>query len=141
MDVVVRGLMAAGMGIYGMLHALQALEPDAATWSRLAFAATALAAAVLLVGLVAAPSRLAVRVEPLAALLAASSAVALVLTLTVGFFGVEDVLRPSVVMVLVAEVVVVASWLLLLRMPADTSEKTDDVADVDEIVAGERPAG
>ena len=113
MHVVVRGLMAAGMGIYAAMHLQQALSPPpgAPTWLTVAFATAALVALVLAILLIAASERTQGRWEWAAALLAGASALALVASYTVGFFGVvESDLRPETAVVAVAEVITLVAF-------------------------------
>ena len=130
MNVVIRGLMAAGLFVYGAIHLVQGLNPPEAApgWLRLAFVATAVVAVVLGIGLLAlAPGRTD-RLKDLAALLAAASALALVLSLTTGFLGVSETdLRVETLGVLVAELVVVVSWLAGRLVGHDFDEVTEPV--------------
>lgn len=135
MNVVVRGLMAAGMGVYATLHLLQAARGDGPAWTTFAFGAAALLALALVVALIAVADRAEGRVEDAAAALALVSAVALTLTLTVGFFGVEDVLRVESIMAYVAEGVVLLSWVAGRFSPASTMETTTDHTGRNEPVA------
>lgn len=132
MNVVVRGLMAAGMGVYGTLHLLQALEGSQPVWMSLAFGLTALLSVGLVVALIAVADTSEGVVEDAAAALVVMSAVALTLTLTTGFFGVEETLRVESVMAYVAEGVVLASWLTGRLATASSMEETSH--DMGEVV-------
>lgn len=121
MNVVTRGLMAAGMGVYAAIHALQALAgpDDAPGWLTAAFAAAAVAGAVLAVLLIVSPTALEGRVMAVAAVLAGASLVALVAAGTVGFFGVEETdLRAETAIVAVAELVVLGAFVVERRVEA-----------------------
>lgn len=128
MNVVVRGLMAAGMGVYATLHALQAARGDAPSWTTVAFGAAALVALGLVVALIAVGHRVEGHIEDASAALALLSALALTATLTVGFFGVEDVLRVESIMAYVAEGVVLLAWVAGRFSPQSTMETTTDNA-------------
>jgi hypothetical protein len=112
-NVVTRGLMAAGMAVYAAMHAFQAVGPPDGSpgWLRLAFAVATLAGAGLAAWLVLAspdheePAMLA------SAVLAGASLLALLAAYTVGFFGVrEEALRAETAIVAVAEVVVLIAF-------------------------------
>ena len=124
MNVVVRGLMAAGMGVYATLHVLQAARGEGPAWTTIAFGAAALIALGLVVALIAVADRAEGRVEDAAAGLSLLSALALTATLTIGFFGVEDVLRVESIMAYVAEGVVLVSWVAGRFSPNSTMETT-----------------
>jgi hypothetical protein len=126
MNVVVRGLMAAGIGVYGTIHVLQAFESGTPVWMNVAFGLAAVIGYALVIALVVAPERFAGRLEALAAGLALVSAIALTLTLTTGFFGVEDELRLENLMAYVAEAVVIGSYVLLLLSPDSMMSMDED---------------
>lgn len=128
MNVVVRGLMAAGMGVYATLHVLQAARGEGPAWTTIAFGAAALVALGLVVALIAVADRAEGRVEDAAAGLSLLSALALTATLTVGFFGVEDVLRVESIMAYVAEGVVLLAWVAGRFSPQSTMETTTENA-------------
>jgi hypothetical protein len=113
MNVVIRGLMAAGMSIYAAMHISQSVSPPpgAPGWLAGAFAVTALAALVVAAMLILTPVRGEARWEGAAALLAGLSAIALLASYTVGFFGVaESDLRAETAIVAVAELVTLAAY-------------------------------
>jgi len=122
--------MALGMGMYATLHLLQAARGDAPLWTTIAFGAAALVALGLVVALIAVGDGAAEgRVEDAAAGLSLMSALALTATLTVGFFGVEDVLRVESIMAYVAEGAVLLAWVTGRLSPQSTMEMNrDDVA-------------
>lgn len=126
MNVVVRGLMALGMGMYATLHLLQAVSMDAPLWTTIAFGVAALVAIGLVVALIAVGDGAEGRVEDAAAGLSLMSALALTATLTVGFFGVEEVLRVENVMAYVAEGAVLLAWVTGRLSPQSTMETTKD---------------
>lgn len=137
MNVVVRGLMAAGTGIYAAIHGRQAFAPppDTPLWTTLAFGVTALAAAIIAVMLIVTSVRAEVRWERLAAALAAASAVALLASYTVGFFGVSETdLRAETAVVAVAELAVLVAF-AIGRLGAFT-RGTDGREDLDDRVSG-----
>ena len=106
MDVVGRGLVAAGLGVYAAIHLAQAvIGPDSSPgWLTFMFVLTALVAAGLAVAVFTDRWRV---VLTAASALAVASAIALVLSLTSGLFGVSEVdLGPETLIVLVAEVMV-----------------------------------
>jgi hypothetical protein len=118
-NVVTRGLMAAGMGVYAAIHALQAFaSPDGApAWLTVAFAAAAIAGAVLAVLLIVSSTELEARVMTAAAVLAGASLLALVAAGTIGFFGVEETdLRAETAIVAVAELVVLGAFVVERRV-------------------------
>jgi hypothetical protein len=130
MNVVVRGLMAAGMAVYAVMHVVQAASPPdgAPAWLVVMFALTALVALVLAGGLVLGSQRGEVWWEDGAAALAGASLVALVLAFTVGFLGVaEGDLRADTALVFVAELVTLASWLASRMAGRDTAEVSESV--------------
>jgi hypothetical protein len=113
MNVVIRGLMAAGMSVYAAMHVFQAIDPPpgAPPWLAVAFALTALVAAGLAVMLILTSVRGEGRWEAAAALLAGLSAIALLASTTVGFFGVvESDLRAETAIVAVAELLTLAAY-------------------------------
>jgi hypothetical protein len=115
MNVVVRGLMAAGMSVYAAMHLSQALSPPpgAPPWLAAAFVATALVALALAALLILSSERGEVRWERAAAALAAASLLALVASYTVGFLGVvESDLRAETAIVAVAELMTLAAFAL-----------------------------
>jgi hypothetical protein len=137
MNVVIRGLMAAGMSVYAAMHVFQAIDPPpgAPPWLTVAFAVTALAALGLAVMLIVTPVRAEGRWEAAAALLAGLSGIALVTSYTVGFFGVvESDLRAETAIVAVAELLTLvayaASWLM-------THASSESLLEEDPV----RPAG
>lgn len=130
MNVVVRGLMAAGMAVYGAIHAQQAFATpaDAPGWLAFMFGLTALVAFGLAVALiVGAESQVGV-VEHVSAAVAAGSFVALVLSFTTGFLGVEqDDIRAVTAVVIIAELLVVACWGLSRAQTSRTDEVSESV--------------
>lgn len=107
MGIVGRGLVAAGLAVYVVIHAFQAVSgPESSpAWLTFMFGLTALVAAALAVGTFLL-SNWKVPVV-LGALLAGVSMLALVLSLTVGFLGVsEDEITSVTFGVIVAEVMV-----------------------------------
>jgi hypothetical protein len=113
MNVVVRGLMAAGMSVYAAMHLSQALSPppDAPAWLAAAFVATAVVALVLAALLILSSERGEVRWERAAAALAATSGLALLASHTVGFLGVvESDLRAETAIVAIAELMTLAAF-------------------------------
>lgn len=127
MNVVVRGVMSAGMGIYGAIHATQALTPPdgAPPWLAFAFAASALAAFVIAGMLILSSTAGEGRWEVAGAGLALSSAIALGAAYTVGFLGVrESDLRAETAVVLVAEVMTLAAF-VVARIGAAAEEDLD----------------
>jgi hypothetical protein len=115
MNVVVRGLMAAGMSVYAAMHLSQALSPPpgAPAWLTVAFVATAVVALVLAGLLILSSERGEVRWERAAAALAAASGLALLASYTVGFLGVvESDLRAETAIVAVAELMTLAAFAL-----------------------------
>jgi hypothetical protein len=114
MNVVTRSLMVAGLFVYAAIHFLQAAQPPASApaWLQWAFVATAVAAIGLGLGLLLRPPGQNRLWKDAAAALAAGSAVALFLSATTGFFGVEGTdISAGVFGVAAAELVVLASWL------------------------------
>lgn len=129
MNIVTRGLMAAGMAVFATMHALQVLDPpaDAPGWLTVGFAAVTVAAAVLAVRLITASNETIARWQVAAVVLAGASAAALVLAVTVGFLGVvEPALRYEVVMSFVAEAVVIGAFVVSRVLPPETEERADD---------------
>jgi hypothetical protein len=115
MNVVVRGLMAAGMSVYAAMHLSQALSPPpgAPPWLTVAFVATAVVALVLAGLLILSSEHGEVRWERAAAALAAASGLALLASYTVGFLGVvESDLRAETAIVAVAELMTLAAFAL-----------------------------
>jgi hypothetical protein len=113
MNVVVRGLMAAGMSVYAAMHISQALSPPpgAPAWLAVAFIATALVALGLAAMLILSPVRGEVGWEWAAAALAGASGLALLASYTVGFLGVVEAdLRAETAIVAVAEIVTLAAF-------------------------------
>ncbi len=111
MNVVVRGVLAAALGVYASLHLTQALAaPDGPAWLAWAFAATAVAAIVLAVGAILVPEWLQPYVDLAAGGLALGSLAALLLSLTTGFFGVTtEAIRVETALVVLAEVLVLGA--------------------------------
>lgn len=113
MNVVVRGLMAAGMSVYAAMHVFQALDPPpgAPAWLAVAFAVTALVALGLAAMLILSSVEGEVGWERAAALLAGLSALALAASYTVGFLGVaESDLRAETAIVAVAELLTLTAF-------------------------------
>lgn len=130
MNVVIRGLMAAAMAVYAVMHVVQAVSPPegAPGWLVVMFALTAVVAVVLAGGLIMTAQRGEARWEDAAALLAGASLVALVLSFTVGFLGVvESDLRADTALVFVAEIVTLASWVASRAVTRATSEVSEPV--------------
>lgn len=128
-NVVARGLMAAGMGIYAAMHVTQAANPPAGApgWLAAAFALTALVAVAIAVMLVLTSTRHEVRWETAAALLAGASALALVASYTTGFLGVvESDLRAETVLVGVAHLVTLLAYTISRVVPSAGDELTGD---------------
>lgn len=124
MDVVIRGIMASALGVYAAMHASQvASGPEGApAWVTFAFGATAVVAVLLAVALIAAPERLQRMVDAAAAALVGGSLIALIMSYTVGFFGVTQAeVRIETALVLVAEVIALTAFGLALRF-GDQSE-------------------
>ncbi len=137
MNVVVRGLMAAGMGIYAAIHVQQALSPPpgAPAWLAAAFGATAIAALVIGAMLILTPVEREVGWESAAAALAGASALALVASYTVGFLGVVEAdLRAETAVVAVAELMTLAAF-AISRIGASVGGE-----DVNENLSRTRPA-
>lgn len=133
MNVVIRGLMASGLFVYGAIHMVQGVRPPegAPAWLRLAFIGTAVLAIVLGAGLIAGQPGRTDRLKDLAAVLAVASAVALGLSFTTGFLGVNETdLRVSTLVVVVAEFVVVACWVIAKMVGHDYDEVQEAVPDV-----------
>lgn len=129
MNVVTRGLMAAGMGMYAAMHIFQAASPPpgAPAWLTVAFAATAAAAVVIAVMLIATSTTREVVWEGAAALLAGLSALALILSYTTGFFGVVEAdLRAETLLVAVAEFVTLLAFAISRVVPSAGDELTGD---------------
>lgn len=129
MNVVTRGLMAAGMGMYAAMHIFQAVDPPpgAPAWLTVAFAATALAAIGIAVMLIATSTRREVVWEQAAAALAAASALALALSYTTGFFGVAEAdLRAETLLVAVAELITLLAYAISRAVPSNGDELTGD---------------
>lgn len=131
-NVVIRGLMAAAMAVYAVMHVVQAVSPpdDAPGWLVIAFGAAAVAGVVLAVGLVVSAQRDETVWEDAAAALAGASLLALVAAFTVGFFGVsEGDLRADTALVFVAEGVVLLSWVASRFVTRRTAEVNEPVPD------------
>lgn len=130
MNVVIRGLMAAAMGVYAMLHLRQAFAAPAGApaWLVAMFAGSAVIALVLAAGLIFDIQRRETRWEHAAALLAAVSLGALLSAFTVGFFGVEERgLRAATALVFVAEVVTLVSWVAAQLATGEAMEVSESV--------------
>lgn len=130
MNVVIRGLMAAGMTVYAAMHALQAVRPpeDAPGWLVVAFALTALGAVTIAGGLILGAERAENRWEDAAALLALPSLVALVLSYTTGFVGASETdVRADTAIVFVAELVVLTAWVVSRFTTRETAEVDEEV--------------
>lgn len=130
MNVVIRGLMAAGMAVYATLHLLQVFSPPEGSpgWLVAAFAGSTVVALVLAGGLIVGAQRREARWEHAAALLAAVSLVALIAAFTVGLLGVEESdLRPATALVFVAELVVLVSWVAARFATRETREVSEAV--------------
>lgn len=133
MNVVIRGLMATGLLVYATVHLLQGVRPpaDAPLWLRLAFLATAAVAVVLAVGLLARRPGTTDQWKDAAAALAGASLVALVLSWTTGFLGVSEAdLRLSTLGVVVAEMVVLATWAITRVVGHEFDEVEEEVPDL-----------
>lgn len=129
MNVVTRGLMAAGMGVYAAMHLFQAASPPegAPGWLTIAFAVTALAAIGIAVMLIATSTSHEVGWETAAALLAGASAVALLLSFTTGFLGVQEAdLRAETILVAVAHLMTLGSFTMARVVPSAGDELTGD---------------
>jgi hypothetical protein len=129
MNVVVRGLMAAGMSVYAAMHLSQALAPPpgAPAWLAVAFVVTAVVALVLAALLILSSEQGEVRWERAAAALAAASGLALLASHTVGFLGVvESDLRAETAIVAIAELMTLAAfgvgWFVGSQTPVDDEE-------------------
>jgi hypothetical protein len=136
-NVVVRGLMAAGMGIYAAIHVQQALSPPpgAPGWLAAAFGATAVVALVIGVMLILTPVQAEGGWEGAAAALAGASALALIASYTVGFLGVVEAdLRAETAVVAVAELMTLAAYAISRIGAAAGGE------DVNEDLRRTRPA-
>lgn len=132
MNVVVRSLMATGLLVYAGIHLLQGFSPPvmasmmASRGLQAAFLATAVAAAVLAVGLLARPAGTTARWKDAAALLAGVSLVVLLVSFTVGFLGVTQAdLRLSTLGVVIAESVVLIGW-VVTRVVGPGFDEADD---------------
>jgi hypothetical protein len=126
-NVVVRGLMAAGMAIYAAMHVLQVVRPPegAPGWSVVVFAGATVVGAALAVLLILTATRRETLWESVAAALAAASALALVAALTVGFFGIEEgSLRAEMAVVLIAEVMVLIAF-VAGRLATDSAAEVE----------------
>lgn len=129
MNVVIRGIQAAGMAVYAAMHVLQAADAPqgSPTWLVVAFALSALAAVVIAVGLILTATEDETRWEALAAALAAISALALLAAYTVGLFGVvESDLRAETAIVLVAELMTLGAFALGVTVHARTDAPVDE---------------
>lgn len=125
MNVVVRGLMAAGMAVYAAMHVLQVVQPPpgAPSWSVAAFAAATVVGVALAVLLIGTATRRETLWESVAAVVAAGSALALIASLTVGFFGIEESsLRAEMTVVLIAEVMVLVAFVAARLASEETAE-------------------
>lgn len=130
MNVVIRGLMAAAMAVYAVMHVVQAVSPPEGSpgWVVVAFGGAALAGAVLAVGLILGDRSHEAVWEESAAALAVASLVALVLAFTTGFFGVsEGDLRADTALVFVAELVTIGSWIVSRFATRETAEVSEPV--------------
>lgn len=128
MNVVTRGLMAAGMGVYAAIHLVQAVRPPLGVpaWLTFAFAATALAAVGIAVMLIVTSDTHEVGWEAAAAVLAGVSALALLASYTTGFFGVvESDLRAETAIVAVAELITLVAFAAGRLVPAAGNEVSD----------------
>lgn len=115
MNVVVRGVQAAAMGVYAALHIQQAINPPdgAPTWLTVAFFLASIAALGLVVSLITFPDDKERLPENGAALLAVLSLGALALSYTTGFFGVDQAqLRAETAIVFVAEIAAIGGWVI-----------------------------
>lgn len=115
MHVITRSLMATALLVYGLLHGLEAVAAPSATpaWAAAMFAASALVAAGLALGLLLAPvdGTVRLRLQQGAALLASASSLVLFASSTVGFFGVHETsLRAATVVVVIAEIAIVLAY-------------------------------
>lgn len=129
MNVVGRGLMAAGMSVYAAMHVMQAASgPDGAPpWLTVAFALTALAAVGIAVMLIATSTRDEVIWETAAAVLAGLSALALILSYTTGFLGIQEAdLRAETAIVAVAELMTLLAYAVTRLIPSSGDELTGD---------------
>lgn len=114
MFVVTRGLTAAGMSVYAVIHFFQMASPpmESPTWLRVAYGLTAVAALVIAGGALFDERHH--TWSGIGALLALGSAVALLLSVTVGFLGVVAAdLQPAALVAIVAEMMAIGSWLAL----------------------------
>lgn len=133
MNVVVRGVMAAGLGIYSAFHFFQAGASPTGTpgWLTIAFVLTAIAGLGFAALLIAAPERVQAMVEGGAALLAGLSLIALAMSYTTGFFGVSQTeVVVETALVAVAEVMVLLAFGIAQRFRS--------VDSVQEVGAGRR---
>lgn len=125
MNVVTRSLMVAGLFMYAAIHILQAAQPPASApaWLRWAFVATAAVAVVLGIGLLLRSAGHNQPWKDAAAALAGASAVALGLSATTGFLGVEQTdISAGVFGVIAAELIILASWLAGRSVGAEFNE-------------------
>ena len=137
MNVVIRGVQAAGMAVYASMHIMQASSPpaDAPGWLAVAFAATAMIALIIAGGLILSAQRDESRWETAAALLALPSVIALAASYTTGFLGVvETDLRPATAIVAVAELMILAAYVVSRIGPPGALAEVGDGRHVDEDV-------
>ncbi len=133
MNVVIRGLMAAGLFVYATIHLLQGVDPpeDAPGWLQLAFLATAAAAVVLAVGLLSRRPGTTDVWKDAAAALTGASLLALVASFVTGFLGVsESDIRLSTLGVVVAEGLVLLTWAAGRLVGHDFDEVEEPVPDL-----------
>lgn len=138
MFVVTRGLTAAGMSTYAVIHLFQMASPPegSPTWLRVAYGLTALAALVVAGGALFDERHH--TWSGIGALLALGSAVALLMSVTVGFLGVESAdLQPAALVVIVAEVMAIGSWIALQVARASSPEAAAEDAESER---GDKPA-
>lgn len=133
MNVVIRGLIAAGLLVYAAVHVLQGISPpaDAPVWLQVAFLVTAVVAAVLGVGLLGRRPGTTALWKNAAAALTGASLLALVLSFTVGFLGVNETdIRLSTLGVIIAEMVVLVSWAANRTLGPEYDEVEESVPDL-----------
>lgn len=125
MNVVTRSLMAAGLLMYAGIHFLQVPDPPpgAPGWLRLAFLATAIVAVVLGAGLLFREAGHNQLWKDAAALLAAVSAVALVVFSNLDVAGVDPMgMQSDAWGALAAEAIILASWVAARMVPRSYNE-------------------
>lgn len=129
MDVVVRGLQASGLAVFAAMHGLEALEVSSPAWLPVAFWLAAVVAVGLAAVLFLVREEGEVLWERISAAFAAAAALALILSLTVGFLGVsnED-LTTTAVLALVAEAMVLGAYLIRVIVSSDPSSEEDIVS-------------